>query len=68
MYQLELHIVTTSNSQKLLDAISDSLKSLLYVYRGMETFDGAKITDPEIVVGVTEVIDNVQKEPAILPD
>jgi hypothetical protein len=67
MFRLELHIVLTSSSPELLEAITNSVKSLLRGYTGMLTFDGAKLTDIEIGGGVTEIID-VQKDPSSLPE
>ena len=70
MYQLELHIVCTSDNQQMLEHIDNKIGEILSHYSeyNHHLFDGLRITDLEIAGGVTEITDNVQKEPAILPD
>ena len=65
MFQLELHVFCTSDSQKLLGVVENRIKEVLSYYS--KYFDGSILDDIEIGGGVTEVGD-VQEEPASLPN
>jgi hypothetical protein len=65
MMHLELHIVATSSSQKLLEVVEERITEVLSYYS--KYFDGSELAEFEIGGGITEVGD-VQEEPASLPN
>jgi hypothetical protein len=65
MFQLELHVFCTSDSQKLLGVVENRIKEVLSYYSNY--FDGSILDDIEIGGGVTEV-SGVQNNPESLPD